>query len=199
MELLAYYGLLLGSTWASGINLYLTMAGLGLAHRMAWIALPGELEVLADPIVIAAALILYIIEFVADKVPYVDSAWDAVHTAIRPIGGAALAYLAAADANAFAQTATAIMGGAVALDAHMMKASSRVAINASPEPFSNTAASLAEDACVLGSIWLIIKHPVVIAVLVILFFGLSIWLLPKLFRFFKKIFIFLFKRKAAQL
>ena len=105
MNTLALVGLLLGASWTSGINLYLTVAGLGIAHQAEWITLPGSLESLSHPLIIALAIILYIIEFVADKVPYVDSAWDSVHTFIRPIGGGALAYLALTGADPLFQTA----------------------------------------------------------------------------------------------
>jgi len=98
MDTLQALPLLIGSSWTSGINLYLTTAGLGIAHRMHWLNLPGELDVLANPLVIAVAIILYIIQFVADKIPYVDSMWDTVHTFIRPVGGFVLGYLALSGA-----------------------------------------------------------------------------------------------------
>lgn len=191
-------GLLLGSSWASGINLYLTVAGLGIAHRMQWLTLPGQLETISHPAIIALALILYAVEFFADKIPYVDSGWDAIHTAIRPAGGAMLAYLATTEAGPVVQTATALLGGTIALDSHVTKAGTRAMINTSPEPFTNIGASVTEDVGVLGAIWLMITNPLVIAVLVILFVLLSIWIIPKIFRLFAKIFGFLFGKKKEE-
>ena len=197
MNEITLIGLILGSSWASGINLYLTMAGLGIAHRMEWIVLPGDLEILSHPLVIGFALIVYVIEFIADKVPYVDNIWDSVHTFIRPAGGALIAYLALPDSTPFVQASMAIVGGAIALDSHLAKATTRVAINASPEPVSNSIASLTEDVTVLGVLWLIINHPVVIGILVIAFVVFSIWFLPKMFRLFKKGLNRLFQRKGG--
>ncbi len=179
--------LLMGGSWASGINLYLTTAGLGIAHRMGWITLPGNMETLANPLVIGAAILIYAIEFFADKIPFVDSAWDSVHTFIRPAGGMALGYMAMADVGPAIQYPVAILTGSIALDAHLTKATSRVAINTSPEPISNSVASITEDIGVLGALYLIIKHPVIMTVLVILFIIFSIWFLKKMFRFLKKI------------
>lgn len=178
----------MGGSWASGINLYLTTAGLGIAHRMEWITLPGNMESLANPLVIGAALLLYGVEFFADKIPYVDSAWDSVHTFIRPAGGMALGYMAMADVGPAIQYPVAILTGTIALDSHLTKATSRVAINTSPEPVTNSVASVTEDVGVLGAIYLIINHPVIASVLVILFILFSIWFLKKMFRFLKKIF-----------
>lgn len=196
MELIALLGLILGSSWTAGINLYLTVAGLGLAHRLNWIVLPGHLEILSHPLVIFATVLLYLIEFFADKIPYVDSAWDAIHTAIRPLGGAIIAYLATADSGALAQAASTFTGGMIALDAHATKAGSRALINTSPEPITNSVASVAEDSIVLGSLWLIIHHPWAMILIVFLFIVLSIWLLPKIMRAFAKVFTYLFKRPA---
>jgi len=144
------------------VNLYLTTAGLGIAHRLGWITLPGDLDIVANPLIIIVAVLLYAVEFVADKVPYVDSAWDSVHTAIRPLGGAAMAYMATAGMDPALQTAVAMVCGTVAMDSHLAKASSRVLINASPEPVTNSVASVSEDVAVLGTLWLIIHHPIII-------------------------------------
>jgi len=173
----SHIGLLLGSSWASGINLYLTVAALGVAHRLEWIALPGSMEGIAHPLVIAVAVILFLIEFVADKVPYIDSAWDSVHTFIRPVGGFALGYMALNGADPALQTAVALLSGGVAFNSHLTKATARVAINTSPEPVTNSVASVTEDVSVLGAVYLIIKHPVIMTVLVILFIVFSIWFL----------------------
>jgi hypothetical protein len=177
----------MGGSWASGVNLYMTTAGLGIAHRMGWIDLPGNMETLANPLVIGIAILLYAVEFFADKIPFVDSAWDSVHTFIRPAGGMALGYMAMADVGPAVQYPVAILTGSIALDSHLTKATSRAAINTSPEPISNSVASVTEDVGVLGAIYLIIKHPVVVAVLVVLFIAFSIWFLKKMFRFLKKV------------
>ncbi|MCK5014943.1 MAG: DUF4126 domain-containing protein [Candidatus Omnitrophica bacterium] len=187
MEVLNSLGILMGGSWASGINLYLTTAGLGIGHRMGWVTLPGNMESLANPLVIGAALLLYAVEFFADKIPYVDSAWDSVHTFIRPAGGMALGYMAMADVGPAVQYPIALLTGSIALDAHLTKATSRAVINTSPEPISNSVASVTEDIGVLGAIYLIFKHPVIASVLVILFILFSIWFLKKMFRFLKKV------------
>ena len=198
MEFFNSLGILMGGSWASGINLYLTTAGLGIAHRMGWVTLPGNMDSLAHPLVIGAALLIFAVEFVADKIPYVDSAWDSVHTFIRPAGAMILGYMAMADMGPAAQYPVALLTGAIAMDSHLTKATSRLAINTSPEPFSNVAASVTEDAGVLGAIYLIIKHPVIASLLVILFILFSIWFLKKMFRFMKKIFSRQDKLQTAQ-
>jgi len=188
MAFLAYAGTLLGSTWASGVNLYLTVAGLGIAHRFEWINLPGDLDVLSNPLIIGLALVLYLIEFFADKIPYVDSTWDAVHTFIRPVGGALIAYLAASQGTDVAQAVTGLIGGTIALNSHVTKAGTRAMINVSPEPISNSVASVSEDVLVVGSLWLMITNPIVLGVIVILFLVLSVWLFKKVIRLFSRIF-----------
>ena len=190
MDVLNNLGVLLGSSWASGISLYLTIAGLGITQRFGLVKLPGNLDALSSLGVIILAILLYAIEFVVDKIPYVDSAWDSVHTFIRPFGGATLAYLAAANAGPAVQLPVAILSGAVAMDAHLTKAASRAAINTSPEPVTNSLASIFEDALVIGALWLIVKHPIIAGLLVILFIIFSIWFLKKMFRFLKNVFIF---------
>lgn len=182
-------GFLLGSSWASGINLYLTVASLGIAKRMEWIELPGQLEVLSHPLVIGVAVVMYLIEFCADKVPYVDSAWDAVHTFIRPVGAILLGYMAFAgtDVDPAVQMAIALGTGAVAFNSHLTKATARAAINTSPEPVSNSVASVTEDACVLGVLCLVNSHPILASLLVILFIVFSIWFLKKMFHLMKRV------------
>ena len=192
MDILNTLPALLGSSWASGINLYLTTAALGIAQRMDWISLPGQLETLSHPLVILTAAALYVVEFVADKVPYVDSAWDSVHTVIRPIGGAALGYMAMADAGPALQLPVALLTGAVAADSHLTKATARVAINTSPEPFTNSIASVAEDISVATILFLMVQHPVIATIAVILFILFSIWFLKVMFRFLKRVFTWLF-------
>jgi len=187
-EVLSTIPVILGSSWGSGVNLYLTTAGLGIAHRLNLIALPGNMDTLGHPLIIIAALLLYGIEFFADKIPYVDSAWDSVHTFIRPAGGAALGYMAAAGAGPAMQIPVALLAGGVALESHLTKATARVAINTSPEPITNSVASVTEDASVVGILYLVIKHPVMASIVVILFILVSIWFLKKMFRFLKRIF-----------
>jgi hypothetical protein len=168
------YLILLLAGWASGISLYLTVALLGIAGRSGWILLPGSLEVLSHPVVITAALFMYAVEFVADKVPYVDSAWDAVHTFIRPAGALALGVLAGTEDGPVVQTVLALLTGAVTLETHVAKSSLRLAVNASPEPVSNILTSLAEHSAVLVLFWLYVKHPVgATVVLVLVLVGLA--------------------------
>ena len=174
--------LAMGTAWTSGINLYATVAALGIAHRMEMIHLPQNLELVSHPGVIAVACIMYVIEFFADKVPYVDSGWDALHTFIRVPAGAILAAQALGDLNPAMELMALLAGGSVSLVAHGTKATARLAINASPEPFSNWLASFTEDVAVLGSIWLMFHHPVVMLLLVFTFVCFMIWLTPRIFR-----------------
>lgn len=192
MEVLNSIGTLLGSSWASGVNLYMTVAGLGIAQRMHWINLPGNMNVLANPFIIIIAILLYVVEFVADKIPAVDSIWDTVHTFIRPVGGAVLGYMALANAGPVFQVPVALLTGAVSLDSHLTKATSRVAINSTTVPGTNAVVSVAEDASVFGVLYLIVKHPIITAIVVILFIIFSIWFLIKMFKFLKKVLSFIF-------
>lgn len=187
MEQLSAVALLLGGSWGAGISLYLTTAGMGIAHRMGWITLPGNLETIAHPLVIGTAVLLYAVEFFADKIPYVDSMWDAIHTFIRPAGGIALGYMAMADVSPVIQLPVALLTGSIAMDAHLTKATARAAINTSPEPVSNIVASVGEDAGVLGALYLMSAHPVVLTILVIVFIIFSIWFLTTMFKFLKKV------------
>ena len=183
--------LAMGAAWTSGINLYATVAALGIAGRMEMIQLPADLQVLTHPAVIAIACIMYVIEFFADKVPYVDSGWDVLHTFIRVPAGAILAARSLGDMNPALELAALLAGGAVAMAAHGTKATVRLAINASPEPFSNWFASVTEDLAVLGSIWMIFNHPILMLILVLSFLALVAWLIPKLFRLAKRGFLVL--------
>jgi Domain of unknown function (DUF4126) len=178
--------LAMGTAWTSGINLYATVAALGIASRAEMIQLPPDLQVLGHPAVIAIACIMYFIEFFADKVPYVDSGWDALHTFIRVPAGAILAARSLGDMNPALELVAILAGGSIALAAHGTKAATRLAINASPEPFSNWAASVTEDISVFGSIWLMFNHPVIMMILVLVFLALTVWLVPKIFRFVKR-------------
>jgi hypothetical protein len=178
--------LAMGTAWTSGINLYATVAALGIANQAGMIQLPPDLQVLGHPAVIAIACIMYFIEFFADKVPYVDSGWDALHTFIRVPAGAILAARSLGDMNPALELVAVLAGGSIALAAHGTKAATRLAINASPEPFSNWTASVAEDISVFGSIWLMFNHPVIMMILVLVFLALTVWLVPKIFRFVKR-------------
>ena len=198
MEVLTNLSTLLGTSWASGVNLYLTVAGLGIAQRMDLINLPGNLDSISGLPVIIVAILLYGVEFVADKIPFVDSAWDSVHTLIRPAGGATLAYLATAGAGPAVQLPVALLSGAVSMDSHLTKATSRAAINTSPEPVTNSVASVSEDAMVAGVLWLIVKHPIIAGILVIAFIVFSIWFLKVMFRFLKKVFRFFGGKKEVE-
>ncbi len=191
MDALSNIGVLLGTSWASGVNLYLTVAGLGIADRLKMVDLPGNMDVVSHPLIIAVAVLMAAVEFFADKIPVVDSAWDSVHTFIRPAGGALLGFMAMADMGPVAQIPVALLTGTVAADSHLTKATTRVAINTSPEPVTNSVASLTEDGLVLTMLYLVIKHPVIATVCVICFIIFSIWFLKVMFKFVKKAFKFL--------
>lgn len=149
--------LVFSSGWASGVNAYLVVLVLGVADRVGGFAdIP---DALGRWDVLAVAFVLYALEFVADKVPYLDSTWDAVSTAIRPTAGAVIGLLVAGDADSLDQAVAATVGGGTALLSHLVKAGSRLAINSSPEPVTNIAASVSEDLAVLGVVWLAIEHP----------------------------------------
>lgn len=178
--------LAMGTAWTSGINLYATVAALGIAARAEMIRLPPDLEVLMHPAVIAVACVMYVIEFFADKVPYVDNGWDILHTFIRVPAGAILAARALGDMNPALELVALLAGGSVAFVAHGVKATTRLAINTSPEPFSNWTASFTEDVAVLGSIWMIFNHPIIMLALLCIFMALVIWLVPKFFRAAKR-------------
>jgi hypothetical protein len=168
VEVLTTFGRLTGFSFAAGINLYATVAILGLASRFDWVVLPAQFKVFDHDIVIAAALVLYAIEFVADKIPWVDSVWDAVHTAIRPIGGAFIAVTTLGEASPPVQGLVALLGGTLAAGSHFTKAGTRAAANASPEPFSNWILSITEDIFVVGLGMLALNYPIAAAVVVII-------------------------------
>ena len=184
-------GLLLGASFASGINLYATVATLGLLQRFEVIALPPSLAVLAHPVVLALAIALYLIEFVADKIPAVDHVWDAIHTFIRPPAAALLAYAAVASAEGSVpdvwRIGAALLAGSIALTAHSTKAATRGAVNASPEPFSTAAVSFAEDLLAIGLAWLAVTHPAVAIGVVALLLVVSVVILVVLFRFVRAV------------
>ncbi len=185
MTALETLGLALGTSFASGINLYATVAALGLLHRFEIFQLPESLDVLANPWVVGVAIALYLIEFVADKVPYVDNVWDVIHTFIRPAAAAVLAYGAFADLPDTYRIIAALLAGGVALTSHGSKASTRAAVNASPEPVSNWVLSLLEDGLVFLLTWLSVTHPYLTVGVVTLLLVISTFLIIKLFRFLR--------------
>lgn len=183
MDTITILGTALGAAWTSGINLYATVAVLGLVQRYELVSkLPGGLEALDNWWVIGVALAFYAVEFVADKVPYVDTVWDAVHTFIRVPAGAVLALAATTELDPALRVVALLVGGGLALSTHGTKASLRAAANTSPEPFSNWALSLAEDVFAVGAVVLAVLHPVVIIVVILIFLLLLVWILPKVVR-----------------
>lgn len=161
MDILVTLGRTLGFSLAAGVNLYATVALVGLVARYGWVALPDQFQVFNNPWVIGAAAVLYTVEFFADKIPWVDTMWDAVHTFVRPVGGALIAVAALGEASPTVEGLVALLGGAVAAGSHATKASTRVAANASPEPFSNWALSLIEDVFVVALGVITLKYPLV--------------------------------------
>lgn len=178
--------LALGAGFSSGLNLYATVATLGLLQRFGVIHLPVSLQVLAHPWVIGIAAALYLLEFFADKIPYVDTIWDFVHTFIRPPAAALLAYAAAGGASAEWRWGAALLAGGVALTSHGTKASARAAVNTSPEPFSNWTLSLGEDALAVWLSWMANAHPVATTIIVVALLALCVFLLYHLFRFARR-------------
>jgi hypothetical protein len=159
MDLVTALGRTVPLALASGINLYATVAVLGLCARYGWVALPDEYQVFAHPVVIGVALTLYLVEFVADKVPWFDTLWDTVHTVVRPLGGAIVAVAALGQATPGMQALVAVLGGSVAMTTHLSKAGARAVANTSPEPFSNWALSFVEDLFAVGFSYVALQHP----------------------------------------
>jgi hypothetical protein len=190
MDPISTIALTLGSSWASGVNLYAAILTLGLMHDTGAVSLPPDLQILGNPLVLIAAGLLYLLEFVADKIPGVDSGWDALHTFIRIPAGAVLAYQATHAIDPALALAAGLVGGTMAGTSHAVKASSRVMINASPEPVTNWFASVTEDIAVVAGIWTAIHHPAVFLLLLVAFLALAIWLVPKIFRLLGRIFRF---------
>jgi hypothetical protein len=179
-------GLALGAGFSSGLNLYATVATLGLLERFGVIHLPQSLHVLSNPVILVVAGVLYLVEFFADKIPYVDTVWDAIHTFIRPPAAALLAYSAAGAAPGEWRWAAALLAGSVALTSHGTKASARAAVNTTPEPFSNWALSFGEDVLAVWLTWMATVHPVATTVIVAGLVALSAYLLFHLFRFARR-------------
>lgn len=188
MDFISTLAISMGASWVSGINLYATVATLGLLSRLANLKLPGELDALTNWWVIGVALVLFVIEFVADKIQVVDSIWDVIHTFIRIPAGAILAATAFGEFDKSIQVIALLVGGGLALSSHGTKAATRALINTSPEPFSNIAASLIEDVLVVVSILLAVFLPVVVFFVIGAGLAVSIWILPRVIRFFRQVF-----------
>ncbi len=180
--------LTMGAAWASGINLYAAILVLGILGNSGDMTLPANLQILTHPVVLIAAGFMYVVEFIADKIPGVDTGWDAVSTFIRIPAGAILAAKGVGDLHPAMSLAAAILGGGLAGLSHSTKAGSRVLINTSPEPFTNWAASVFEDVLVVGGMWTALHHPYIFLVLLALMVFFMIWFLPKLWRGIKLVF-----------
>lgn len=180
--------LVLGTGFSSGLNLYATVGTLGLLQRFGVIQLPGKLEILSHPVVLGVAIGLYVLEFLADKVPYLDSIWQAVHTFIRPPAAALLAFTAAGSAAEPWRWAAALLAGGIALTSHGTKASARAAANLSPEPLSNWALSFGEDLLAVWLTWFATAHPTAAVIVVAVLLVISLFLLYHLFRFLRRTF-----------
>jgi len=190
--------LTMGLAWASGINLYATLFTLGYLANTGNMDLPSDLAIIANPMVMGAAGLMYCIEFFADKIPGIDTGWDTIHTFIRIPAGAMLAAGAIGDMNPAIEITAALLGGGLATATHATKAGSRVLINTSPEPFTNWAASIGEDIAVIGGVWACLNHPILFLLALALSIVLMIWLLPKIWKGIKKVFRFiinLFRKK----
>ncbi|NEX20830.1 DUF4126 domain-containing protein [Thiorhodococcus mannitoliphagus] len=183
----------MGAGWASGLNVYATILVIGVLGLTGTLDLPPGLDILMDPLVLLAAGVMYVVEFFADKVPGVDTAWDSLHTFIRIPVGAMLAAGAAGDLGPGTDLAAAILGGSLAAASHAAKSGTRVLINTSPEPFTNWAASVTEDVGVIGGLLIAVNHPAVFLGLLAVFLLLLVWLLPKVWGGVKRVFRFLLR------
>jgi hypothetical protein len=187
MSPLETLGFSLGTSFASGLNVYATVAAAGLFQRFGVIQLPDTLQVLANPLVIGLALILFLIEFIADKIPYVDSAWDAVHTFVRPPAAAIISYSAFGHVPEEWKVGAALLAGGVALTSHGAKATTRAAANTSPEPLSNWILSVAEDGLAVFLAWMAATHPLLTAAIVVVLVMVAVLVIWKLFGYFRVI------------
>jgi hypothetical protein len=192
MDLLSQTALALGLAWASGIRLYAVVFIAGGLQRLGTITLPSHLGLLSHDWVLIVSFVMFVGEFVADKVPAFDTLWDALQTFIRIPAGTLLAWGAFGDQTPVAQVIMGLAGGALVTGTHLTKAASRALINHSPEPFSNWLASFIEDGVVLFGLWLLHAHPLVFLILLGLFVLFMIWLLPKLWRGLRWVFQKLF-------
>jgi hypothetical protein len=180
--------LTMGVAWASGINLYAAILVLGLLGATGGMTLPPDLQILTNPLVIASAGFMYLVEFVTDKIPGVDSGWDTLHTFVRIPAGALLAAGAVGEMDPVVALVAAIIGGGLTAGTHATKAGSRVMLNASPEPFSNWIVSIAEDLAVIVGLWTALHYPWLFIAFLLVFIAMMIWLLPKIWRGIKKVF-----------
>jgi Domain of unknown function (DUF4126) len=187
MSPLETLGFALGTSFASGLNLYATVAAAGLFQRLGIVTLPEPLQVLANPVVLGVALTLFVVEFIADKIPYVDNAWDALHTFIRPPAAALLSYSAFAGEGVPEEwkLAAALLAGSVALSSHGAKASTRAAANASPEPVSNWTLSLLEDGFAVLLAWMAAEHPLLTGIVVVVLVIGAVFVIWKLYGYLK--------------
>jgi hypothetical protein len=181
-DTLAALTVALGAGWASGLNTYAAVLVLGAAQQLGFVTLPHDLQVLGSPWVMSVAGLLFALNFFADKIPYIDSLNDLLHTFVRVPAGALLAYGAADQLGPEVGIIAALLGGTLAAGSHVAKTGSRALINTSPEPFSNILASFAVDGVVVGGLALAIAHPITFLCLLAVFVALLIWLLPKLVR-----------------
>ncbi|HEV2829265.1 MAG TPA: DUF4126 domain-containing protein [Pyrinomonadaceae bacterium] len=188
MNFISTLAVSMGASWVSGINLYATVATLGLLGRFAHLKLPGELDVVTNWWVIGVALFLFVIEFIADKIQLVDSVWDIIHTFIRIPAGAVLAATAFGDFDRSVQVIALLLGGGLALSSHGTKAATRALINTSPEPVSNIVVSLAEDVLAVVTVAAAVFLPVVVFLIIAVGLIVSFWLLPRVIRFFRKVY-----------
>ena len=189
MEWFSTISLALGSAWTSGINLYATVTVLGLVQKFGLAKLPGGLDVLDNWWIIGVAAGIYLIEFVADKVPYVDSVWDVIHTFIRVPAGALVAYAATSQTDPTVTALATLLGGGLALSSHGTKTALRAGANLSPEPVSNWVLSILEDIIAFGGVLLAIFSPAVIAIVLVIFTIFFVWFAPKVFRALRRIYI----------
>jgi hypothetical protein len=187
MSPLETLGFALGTSFASGLNVYATVAAAGLFQRFGIVQLPDTLQVLASPFVLGIAITLFLIEFIADKIPYVDSAWDAVHTFIRPPAAAIISYSAFGQVPEEWKVSAALLAGGVALTSHGAKATSRAAANTSPEPVSNWTLSVLEDGLAVFLTWMAATHPLITAAIVVVLVILAVMVIWKLYGYFKVI------------
>ena len=187
MNFISTLAVSMGASWVSGINLYATVATLGLLGRFAHLKLPGDLDVVTNWWVIGVALVLFVIEFIADKIQLVDSVWDVIHTFIRIPAGAILAATAFGDFDRRVQVIALLLGGGLALSSHGTKAAARALINASPEPVSNIVVSLSEDILAVVTVVAAVFLPVVVFLIIAAGLLFSFWLLPRVIRFFRKV------------
>lgn len=191
MEAITTLGTLMGITFVAGMRLYSTVLAVGLGLRLGFLHVPeplAQLEILATTPILVIAGTIYTAEFFADKIPWVDSLWDAIHTFVRPLGAAILGAVAIGSVDPTVKLGAFLLCGTVALASHSAKAGTRLVANHSPEPFTNVGLSIAEDVLVVGGTWLALTHPVVALVLVLVLVAIIVWLIPKLFRLFRRSF-----------